>query len=663
MGGKSKKNDRAQRRQNVEPIPSSAVPSSDRVDPTEKYPVFAQVLQDRDNRNSEENERETACAAASQFAFEDPKIVGKLIDLGLLKCLIERMGDPSISVRTAAAGAIRNFTLGGEEICEKLMQSDCMTPLLHLTLSYKQHLQEAKELDKKVAELLMIQVIASFTNLCETNNRAVELFSNSTALSMALELLNVKQYPLQLVIETAQFLNVVTENNESCCRAIRADRERAGALEVMMKDPEQHIYLRMLLCAIHLNVATVVDGQENNNQEYTPFIMQGVQLDVQTIFSECIQKELNEPAEDEMDGMNRVYHQVQWACKAKQLALELLTNILTGECAHDSESADRREGEEEEGANEMETEEYVEVDINKVDYLFTQLPGTTSSYLKQFNIERSILQQCAPLDTGSIQLLHTFSNKIHHRNEPRDQMKMHVATRWDQQILSPEECTNGMVKSLKMCSLRALSCLGNVLLCMSREEVKNESQVWNHLIRLCDVKTEVARLTSEISCGEVYSSIVDVATSNLYVLLRKILSVSPGSNFWTTEEVESIYKMCQREYSRETRVNCLNIITVITRHPSTPTSFYQVALDLFLASLSDETDIVKAALDGIFDVYAEKEANAFIQLAPFSEALTKTQAQLKAKKKKGGLTREEVEDVDEMMTNLDNFIAYKREQQ
>lgn len=36
-------------------------------------------------------------------------------------------------------------------------------------------------------------------------------------------------------------------------------------------------------------MATVVDGQENNNQEYTPFIMQGVQLDVQTIFSECIQ--------------------------------------------------------------------------------------------------------------------------------------------------------------------------------------------------------------------------------------------------------------------------------------------------------------------------------------------------------------------------------------
>lgn len=69
----------------------------------------------------------------------------------------------------------------------------------------------------------------------ETNNRAVELFSNSTALSMALELLNVKQYPLQLVIETAQFLNVVTENNESCCRAIRADGGK------MMKEMEDEI--------------------------------------------------------------------------------------------------------------------------------------------------------------------------------------------------------------------------------------------------------------------------------------------------------------------------------------------------------------------------------------------------------------------------------------
>lgn len=52
--------------------------------------------------------------------------------------------------------------------------------------------------------------------------------------------------------------------------------------------------------------------------------------------------------------------------------------------------------------------------------------------------------------------------------------------------------------------------------------MKNESQVWNVLIQLCDVKKEVERLTPEISSRDVYSSIVDVATSNLYVLLRKV---------------------------------------------------------------------------------------------------------------------------------------------
>jgi hypothetical protein len=62
------------------------------------------------------SEREFSCLALASLVLEDKKNLDTLLAQGGLRKLIQSLCDVEVSVRIAAAGALRNITIAGKKI-------------------------------------------------------------------------------------------------------------------------------------------------------------------------------------------------------------------------------------------------------------------------------------------------------------------------------------------------------------------------------------------------------------------------------------------------------------------------------------------------------------------------------------------------------------------
>lgn len=76
------------------------------------------------------NVEEKYCALQTfALMIESSENIPAILSRGVVKAAAPLILDVASSVRNAAAGALRNLSTSGSEICDGLMEQDVMTPL------------------------------------------------------------------------------------------------------------------------------------------------------------------------------------------------------------------------------------------------------------------------------------------------------------------------------------------------------------------------------------------------------------------------------------------------------------------------------------------------------------------------------------------------------
>lgn len=218
-----------------------------------EYPVLDHLT------SSESEKRECACADLSRIVLESPDTIKIVLEQGALKKLIDNVCDPNLGVKVAAAGALRNLTMvGGEEVAEQLVQKDLMGPVV--TILQQTYSSVINAADKSTEEIkqkisLLTQIMALLANTCEFSDKATALFTQSKASLFVLSFLK-QSFPLELQVNTAQLLNVVTDENPEIAQQILSSPEHTQLVQWLVSNENLHILLRVVSSGFAYNMRT-----------------------------------------------------------------------------------------------------------------------------------------------------------------------------------------------------------------------------------------------------------------------------------------------------------------------------------------------------------------------------------------------------------------------
>ncbi|KAL9927880.1 HEAT repeat-containing protein 3 isoform 1-T1 [Glossina fuscipes fuscipes] len=126
--------------------------------------------------------------------------------------------EKDVSVRNAAAGALRNLSVASSEVCDYLVEQDILTPLFVMLQEYavddwkpKFDVNMCNQMD--IRSDIFLQAINLLWNLCESAPYAVDTFNQTVLMESFIRCLDFSVYGLDIAISVAQFFLVVSENN------------------------------------------------------------------------------------------------------------------------------------------------------------------------------------------------------------------------------------------------------------------------------------------------------------------------------------------------------------------------------------------------------------------------------------------------------------------
>ncbi|KAJ8041848.1 HEAT repeat-containing protein 3 [Holothuria leucospilota] len=186
------------------------------------------------------DERECTCTTIANV-IEDKKSLMTLQMNGLVRSMAPLLLDDSPSVREAAAGALRNMSIHGQEVCEKMIEDDVMTPVVDFLQKHagniltSQHENVKKDWKEKHNPQLntLLQIVHLLLNLCETNNTAVNIINKHSVVSLLLDCIRSHQVSLDIAVTSAQCLQTVTEDNKEAVQ-LCSTAESKAVLEVAL---------------------------------------------------------------------------------------------------------------------------------------------------------------------------------------------------------------------------------------------------------------------------------------------------------------------------------------------------------------------------------------------------------------------------------------------
>ncbi|KAI8045941.1 uncharacterized protein LOC128266171 [Drosophila gunungcola] len=158
--------------------------------------------------------------------------------------------DKDSAIRNAAAGAFRNLSVFGTEVCDFLVENDILTALLTLIRSYD---LTKNGFENELHADTFLQAIHVLRNLCESSPTATEAFNQANFLPSLLMGFDYRKFGLEVAISVAQLVLVVSENNTSSWNVLASSSILPELLAVPAESHAQ-LYLNALAAGILCNV-------------------------------------------------------------------------------------------------------------------------------------------------------------------------------------------------------------------------------------------------------------------------------------------------------------------------------------------------------------------------------------------------------------------------
>lgn len=189
--------------------------------------------------------------------------IGLIIKSDIVRIASPFLVDRNVNLRHATAGALRNLSVNGTEICEILVEQDVLTPLLTLLQEYAADKDWVPVFDKTMNSQLdqksdvFLQAINIVWNLCESTSVALGFLNQSLLLESFIRYLNYTVYGNDIAIAVAQCLLVVTEDNPTSWKVLTNYGNEFVHLLNLDNDPNNQFantFLRTLAAGIVTNV-------------------------------------------------------------------------------------------------------------------------------------------------------------------------------------------------------------------------------------------------------------------------------------------------------------------------------------------------------------------------------------------------------------------------
>lgn len=129
-----------------------------------------------------------------------------IVESDIVKIAAPLLMDRNKSIRNAVAGALRNLSICGVDVCENLVEQDVLTPLLTLMNEYANAVEWTPVIDKSVPHTEQLdqpsdtffQAVNLVWNLCESTSVALEHFNQTNILQSFIRYLDYKVFGIDI---------------------------------------------------------------------------------------------------------------------------------------------------------------------------------------------------------------------------------------------------------------------------------------------------------------------------------------------------------------------------------------------------------------------------------------------------------------------------------
>ncbi|XP_001359242.6 HEAT repeat-containing protein 3 [Drosophila pseudoobscura] len=524
--------------------------------------------------------------------------VQEICQSNLVRIAAPMLCDKDMAIRDAAAGALRNLSVFGSEVCDFLVDNDILTALLSLVAGYD--LTKPVCFESELHADIFLQATHLLRNLCESSPTATEAFNQSNFLRNLLLCLDYQKFGLEISISVAQLVLVVSENNSSSWNLLA----NATILTELLKVTEgSHslLYLSALAAGILCNVPACSSAY---TREILGSLDKLLTIDTQAQLMGCkneikdlkskneapvleISMETEEMSEAQTQNQPKPQSEADSAVKNLEYLLDaqrLVAEIITNLGSSDDQSGWGSD------SDQSETESVVDFDMNEqsADNDAGALPVNFVETILQNNVVQKLWQKSQPLDTAL------------------------------EKLLSQQESIREKVSKMRVSYLICLQNLCNVLSVHDLGGHNDIYNMWFHLGQQAFKGTEEA-------------TIMEAITSLMRSALTLLKTRKDLFSQITENDLNMIIESAQKSTIMDIRVNWNRMLGTLGCLLSE--ALVKGIVQFLLNSCAQEEDLwaMSEGLDALMDIFADDDWPQIIADLNMCERVQTLEEQFKSK--------------------------------
>lgn len=310
---------------------------------------------------------------ALSFLCQNQQRTQEIQESDIVQIIASWLMDANKSIRQATAGALRNLSVCGVEVCETLVERDVLTPLLALFAEYAADAEWVPTFDKSLANQMderadtFLQAIHLLSNLCESTSLALDPFNQTRIVASFVRCLSPEQFGKDIALGVAQCLLIISEDNATAWRLLDGCKRELGVL-LEPRSAEQRndaglTFLATLAAGIISNVPALAVGQTGavfavlaaalevdtrtqlnqitsempvnklSKREQEMFVMENTSTEAADDMMEeeesDVQANLRRRRDDLPTTVETTIKEIGWMLSAQRVAGEIITNVCT----------------------------------------------------------------------------------------------------------------------------------------------------------------------------------------------------------------------------------------------------------------------------------------------------------------------------------------------